>query len=185
RLRLELSRQTLRTLDTLRFDDLPFPFRCMATKISDGDMVTLDSGSLALAIEASLAMPVVWPPVPWNGEQLLSGAVTDPLPVDVALAAGAQTIILVDLGDPEPATGKPTFVNVGERVLDIAWARKAAEARALLRSGDLLCTPAVQGADLKDLEVGAQLIESGRVAGRALAERLAPYATERATFEQH
>jgi NTE family protein len=33
--------------------------------------------------------------------------------------------------------------------------------------------------------VGAQLIESGRAAGRALAERLAPYALERATFEQH
>jgi len=185
RLRLELSRQTLQTLDRLLFDDLAFPFRCMATKISNGDLVTIDSGSLALAIEASLAMPVVWPPVPRNDELLLSGAVTDPLPVDVALAAGAEVIILVDLGDPEPETGKPTFVNVGERVLDIAWSRKAAEARALLRPGDLLCTPAVQGADLKDLQVGAQLIESGRVAGRALAERLAPLALERATFEQH
>jgi NTE family protein len=185
RLRLELSRQTLQTLDAQHFDELPFAFRCMATKISNGDLVTLDSGSLALAIEASLAMPVIWPPVPWNGELLLSGAVTDPLPVDVALAAGAETIILVDLGDPEPGSGKPNFATVGERVLDIAWSRKAAEARALLRGGDLLCTPAVQGADLKDLEVGAQLIESGRVAGRALAERLAPFALERATFEQH
>jgi len=157
----------------------------MATKIADGSLVTLDSGALSLAIEASLAMPVIWPPVPWNGELLLSGAVTDPLPVDVALAAGAELIILVDLGDPEAEDGKPTFISVGERVLDIAWSRKAAEARALLRSGDLLCTPAVQGADLTDLEVGAQLIESGRAAGRALAERLAPYALERTTFEQH
>ncbi len=185
RLRLELSRLSLRTLDTLRFDELPFPFRGMATKISDGDLVTLDSGSLALAIEASLAMPVVWPPVPCNGELLLSGAISDPLPVDVALAAGAEMIILVDLGDPEVEAGKPTFVSVGERVLDIAWARKAAEARAKLRPGDLLCTPEVQGADLTDLEVGAQLIERGRAAGRALAERLAPFALDRPTLEQH
>ena len=40
----------------------------------------------------------------------------------------------VDLGDAEPGAAKPTFVGVGERVLDTARARKAAEARAKLRA---------------------------------------------------
>jgi len=185
RLRLELARMTLGTLDMPRFDDLPWSFRAMTTEFTHGQSVALDSGSLAQAIEASLAMPVIWPPVRYNGELMISGAISDPLPVDIALAAGAEFVILVDLGDPEPGTGQPTFVNVGERVLDIAWARKAAEARLRLRAGDLLCTPEVQGIDFKELEVGRQLIERGRVAGRTLAARLAPYALERSTFEEH
>jgi len=185
RLRLELARMTLGTLDIPRFDDLPWTFRALTTEFTHGTSVALDSGSMAQAIEASMAMPVLWPPVSYGGQQMISGAITDPLPVDVALAAGASYIILVDLGDPEAGTGQPTFVTVGERVLDIAWARKAAEARLRLRAGDLLCTPEVQGIDFKELEVGRQLIERGREAGRALAERLAPFALERATFEEH
>ena len=124
RLRLELSRLTLGTLDTPRFDELPWAFRSMATDLADGEIVTLDSGSLALAIEASLALPVLWPPVRCNERTLISGAVTDPLPVDVALAAGVEMIVLVDLGDAEREDEAATFVSVGERVLDTARARK-------------------------------------------------------------
>jgi NTE family protein len=185
RLRLELARMTLGALDTPSFDEFPFAFRAMATEFVHGASVALESGSLAQAIEASMALPVLWPPVRYNEQQMISGAISDPLPVDVALAAGAELLILVDLGDPEPVEGAPTFVNVGERVLDIAWARKAAEARLKLRPGDLLCTPKVQGLELKKREVGLQLIERGRAAGRELASSLAPLALERATFEEH
>jgi NTE family protein len=185
RLRLELSRLTLRTLDTRHFDELPWAFRGTATDLLSGDRVTLDSGSLALAIEASLALPVVWPPVRLGERLLISGAVVDPLPVDVALAAGADMLILVDLGDADAEAGKPTFLSVGERVLDTARARKAAEARAKLRSGDLLCTPEVQGADLTDLEAGARLIERGRASVVALREQLAPFALEPTIHAEH
>jgi NTE family protein len=185
RLRLELSRLMLRTLDTQRFDDLPWDFRCTATDLLRGNLVTLDSGSLALAIEASLALPVVWPPVLLDEQLLVSGAVSDPLPVEVALAAGAELLVLVDLGDADAQVGKQTFLSVGERVLDTARAHKAAESRSKLRNFDLICRPEVQGADLTDLEAGARLIERGRVAGRALRERLAPFAVERGTFEEH
>jgi hypothetical protein len=102
----------------------------------------------------------------------------------VALDAGAETIIVVDLGDAESTAGKLTFLGVGERVLDVARARRAAEARAELRSGDLVCTPEVQGADLTDLEAGARLIERGWLAGQALRERLARFATEPAAFAE-
>jgi len=185
RLRLELARMTLGTLDMPRFDELPWTFRAMVTDFAQGNSVALDAGPLAQAIEASMAMPVVWPPVRCNGNLMISGAITDPLPVDIALAAGAETVILVDLGDPEPAAGDPTFLSAGERVLDIAWTRKAAEARLKLRAGDVLCTPKVQGIDFTELEVGEQLIERGRIAGRALAARLAPFALDRVTFEEH
>ncbi len=185
RLRLELSRMTIRTLETERFDDLPWAFRSMATELTQGESVALDSGSLALAIEASLALPVLWPPVRCDDLLLVSGEISEPLPVDAALDSGAEMLILVDLGDADPGEPKPTFIGVGQRILDTARARKAAEARAKLRAGDLLCTPEVQGADLTDLEAGARLIERGQVAGQKLRERLAPFALERTTYAEH
>src|SRR5207244_3866620 len=80
RLRLELARLTLGTLDMPRFDDMPWSFRAIATDLQHGSVVPIDSGSLALAIEASLAMPVIWPPVRFNEHLLISGAISDPVP---------------------------------------------------------------------------------------------------------
>src|SRR5258706_345940 len=84
RMRLELGRFSMKTLGTDRFDDLPIPFRVVATDLDLGGSVALDGGSLALAIEASLSTPVLWPPVERDGCRLVSGAMTDPIPVDVA-----------------------------------------------------------------------------------------------------
>ena len=39
------------------FDDLPIPFRAVATDINSGDMVLLSSGSLVQAVRASMSIP--------------------------------------------------------------------------------------------------------------------------------
>lgn len=184
RLRLELARMTLGSLGTRHFDELPWSFRAVATELAQGQAVVLDRGSLALAIEASFSTPVLWPPVPWQDQLLVSGSVANPMPVDVALAARAETIILVDLGDPNQIQGRPNFVKVGAHVLATGVSDKAAKSRALLRSHDIVCTPDVQGADISSLTAAEILIESGRLAGHALGTRLAPLAVERARFDE-
>lgn len=184
RLRLELARMTLGSLGTRHFDELAWSFRAVATELAHGKTVVLDQGSLGLAIEASFSTPVLWSPVPWNDQLLVSGSVADPVPVDVALEAGAETIILVDLGDPKPMEGRPTFVKIGSHLLDVGVTDKAAKARASLRPGDIVVTPDVQGADIRSLTVARSLIEAGRSAGLALSARLAPLAMERAQFEE-
>jgi NTE family protein len=185
RLRFELARLTLDSLGTRRFDALPWSFKAVATELERGAPVVLDSGSLAVAIEASFSTPVLWSPVRWNDQLLVSGAVSNPLPVDVALAAGAEIVILVDLGDAQPPNGRQTFVSIGGRMLEMSAAGKAADARAKLRANDILCAPDVQGVDISSLAVAKGLIESGRAAGRALSFRFAPLAVEHATFEEH
>ncbi len=185
RLRFELTCLTLGTLQIQRFADLPFAFTAVATELVHGTAVTLDTGSLALAIEASMSTPVLWPPVLWNEHPLVSGAISDPLPVGVALDSGAETLIVVDLGDPEQESERLTFVDVGERLLDVAAARRSAEARAKLRATDILCSPDVQHVDMAGFEHAESLIERGHAAGLALRDRLAVLALERTTFEEH
>lgn len=53
------------------FDDLPIPFRCVATDMLSGDRVVLRDGSLATAVRASMAIPGVFTPVELNGLSLI------------------------------------------------------------------------------------------------------------------
>lgn len=76
-----------------RFEDLPIPLRVVATDLQNGEAVVLRSGSMVEAIRASIAIPVLFPPYRVNGRWLLDGAVCAPLPIEHAIAEGAEVII--------------------------------------------------------------------------------------------
>jgi NTE family protein len=58
-----------------------------------GESVVITKGSVMDAIRASIAIPMVFPPHDLDGRLLIDGAVSNPLPVDVAIKEGC-TIIL-------------------------------------------------------------------------------------------
>ena len=80
------------------FDKLPIPFRAVATDIVNGKEVLLDSGSLAFAMRASMSIPGVFSPVPYEETLLIDGGVLNNFPVDVAKKMGADIIIGSDVG---------------------------------------------------------------------------------------
>ncbi|CAM3974099.1 patatin-like phospholipase family protein [Flavobacterium antarcticum] len=81
------------------FDKLPIPFRAVATDIVNGRVVVLKSGSLAIAMRASMSLPGVFSPVPFKETLLVDGAILNNFPVDVAKDMGADFIIGSDVGD--------------------------------------------------------------------------------------
>jgi len=76
-----------------KFSDLKMPFKVVATELPTGEKVILSEGSLFDAIRASLAIPIIFPPWEVDGRLLIDGAVSDPLPIDVAIQDGADIII--------------------------------------------------------------------------------------------
>ncbi len=62
---VDLTIQSLvgRSRGVTEFDQLPIPFRAVATDMQSGEMVVLDRGDLALAMRASMAVPGVFSPV--------------------------------------------------------------------------------------------------------------------------
>ena len=62
------------------FDKLMVPFRCMATDVNRHRAVELKSGDLALAVRASMAVPVVFPPVEIDSMILCDGGLYDNFP---------------------------------------------------------------------------------------------------------
>ena len=82
------------------FDQLPTPFRAIATDILSGEQVVLDNGSLGAAIRASISVPGVFAPLSTEHTHLVDGGIVNNLPVDVALDAGADFVIAVDCATP-------------------------------------------------------------------------------------
>jgi NTE family protein len=75
------------------FEGTQTPLFIVSTDFYTGESVVIHSGPILDAIRASIAIPMIMPP--WQvGEKLLGdGAVSDPLPVDVAIKEGAQVIL--------------------------------------------------------------------------------------------
>lgn len=83
--------------DSINFDNLPIPFRCVAVDLNTFDEVVLSHGSLAKSMRASMAVPLAFRPMDIDGRTLIDGGVLNNLPVDVAKAMGADVVIAVDL----------------------------------------------------------------------------------------
>ncbi len=88
---------TLGYHDSLSFLNLPIPFSCVAANLVNGEEVVLSSGSLPLAMRASMAIPGVFSPVVQDTMMLVDGGIANNYPVDVMRGMGADIIIGVDV----------------------------------------------------------------------------------------
>jgi NTE family protein len=82
------------------FDELPIPFRCVATDMQSGDRVVLHDGSLPRAVRASMAIPGVFTPVEIDGRVLADGGMVENIPVEAVREMDADSVIAVDLQLP-------------------------------------------------------------------------------------
>jgi NTE family protein len=120
------------------FDRLPVPFRAIAADLADGEPVVMAKGDLARAVRASMSIPLVFPPVEWEGRRLVDGLVVDNLPIDVAKALGPWVLVAVDISTPplEPSEYE-SALGVATQVSDLLTRRRyrdfEAEADVLVR----------------------------------------------------
>ena len=79
-------------------EDAKIPIHIVATDILTGGTVVLSEGPAAQAIIASAAVPVVFPPVQFEGVYLVDGAVSSNTAVKVAVDQGARRLIVLPTG---------------------------------------------------------------------------------------
>ena len=98
KLREYLSLLSYPVFNVTDFDDLPTPYRAMTTDIVNGKEVLLESGSLGFAMRASMSIPGVFEPIPYENTLLVDGGVLNNFPVNVAKEMGYDIIIGSDVG---------------------------------------------------------------------------------------
>ncbi len=164
------------------FDDLPTPFRCVATDLVTGDRVEFDRGSLAEALRASSAIPGVFVPVRRNGQVLVDGGIVDNLPVEAALSMGADVVIASVLPVPKlDAENIQGIAAVAGRAVSIGIVQN--ERRSMRRATHVL-EPAVADFSATDYEQHEALVRKGYEAAQQQAARFLPYAVDEAAWNR-
>src|SRR5208337_326836 len=117
---LLLDRIAFPESDIASFDDLPIPFRCVATDMLSGEAIVLHDGSLAQAVSASAAVPGVFTPVEIDGRVLADGGMVQNIPVETVLNMNAHAVIAVELRLPPGDRAQlDTLTGVLSRAVDV------------------------------------------------------------------
>jgi len=101
-----LSGETSAYWDVQDFNDLPIPFRCVATDLISGKAFVLREGHLVEALRATMAIPGIFTPLERDGRLLVDGGVVNNLPTDVVKDMGADIILAVTLREAPPGVGE-------------------------------------------------------------------------------
>ncbi len=79
------------------FEGLKVPLEVLATDIGTGRAHVFRSGPLLPALQASTAIPGVFPTVHIDGASYLDGGIVDNLPVTLAVEEGGRDVLSIDL----------------------------------------------------------------------------------------
>ncbi len=186
-LSLFLSRSTLGYSDVSDFDQLPTPFRCVATDLVSGDSVVLSKGSLPVAMRATMSLPGIFTPVKLENMVLVDGGVLENIPVDAVRNMGADLVIAVALetNRPNPDQIKSLSDVMRETIaLTIAKNVERSEAKA-----DLVISVDTRRFSGNDYHRWKEIIDAGYEAAeestirigslRSLTEGLGQYVSQR------
>ncbi|MFA1562843.1 patatin-like phospholipase family protein [Aliivibrio fischeri] len=126
------------------FDELPIPFRAVATDIEKLESVILDKGNLAEAMMASMSVPGALPPAEYDGRLLVDGGVVNNMPVDVVREMGADIVIAVDIGsDYLEADDISSYLSVMGQLTNFMVKNSTKQQEKLLDEQDILLAPHV------------------------------------------
>lgn len=154
------------------FDDLPIPYRAVATDMETVTPFVLDSGSLAKAMQASMSIPGALKPVEWEGHILADGGTVNNMPVDVAKAMGADVVIAVDISAKlRTRESLKSGLAMIDQLTTYMTQVGTDKQKALLGPKDILLTPEFGGMGIADFALMPEGIKRGEaVANRASAQ---------------
>jgi NTE family protein len=96
-----------RDLPQRAIEDLAVPFQCVAACIEQAAEHWFTQGPLVPAVLASSAVPGLLPPVRIKGEHFLDGGLVNSIPVGRAIALGARTVFVLQVGRIEQPLRPP------------------------------------------------------------------------------
>jgi len=180
---LLLSRLTMPVAHITDFDQLPVPFRCVATDMLNGQPVVLRRGSLAQALRATIAIPGVFTPVEMDGRVLADGGLLNNLPTDVVKDMGADIVIAVDIGTPlGDREAIRTLVGMVGQSIAVMIVQNV---QRNLRLADIIISPELEGYSAADFTACTPVAKRGYQGAAAKAAVLKPLAIDAPAYADY
>ena len=80
-------------------EDLPIPYRAVATDLYTGDEVVFDRGSLFSAIRASISIPALFRPVRYGLRTLIDGGIVNSIPLNRVVRHDGDILVGFNVND--------------------------------------------------------------------------------------
>jgi NTE family protein len=172
----KVDRRLLENFEATQIEDMALPFFCISTNLTQGAHKVHDSGSLCDSMRASIALPGILPPVVWDNDVLVDGAVLNNFPVSTMSDFHRGLNIGIDVAQQhalqtEYFRNPPNFL---QWVLKHGFKRAPPIAELLMRSAtasnvthnksdapDLLIVPELAGVELRDWKAFDVAVEAG------------------------
>jgi NTE family protein len=164
------------------FDNLPIPFRCVATDLSTGEAHVFDNGSLGVALRSTMSLPAIFTPVKRDARIYADGGLLNNLPVDVVKRMGADVVIAVYLsGEPfDPKTSRSLFSVMGRSI----GVMIAANELHNMETADLLITADLAQYTAMSYNDGEKIIQKGYEGAAKKSAMLTAFALDQASWDQ-
>ena len=176
-----MSYLTLHVQHIDSFDNLPIPFRCIATDLVTGEAYVLKKGYLPDAMRASMSIPSIFTPIEIDDRLLIDGGVIRNLPVSDAREMGADIIIAVDVGARLYKKEElQSVVDIMDQSVSFLGAKSTQEQRLF---ADVLVIPDIEGFTSSEFTRGKELIAVGEKAGRLMLPELRELAELQKQYE--
>jgi NTE family protein len=199
-----LSALLAETLGEVTFEDLPIPLALTAVDLITGQEVILNNGPVVDSVLATIAIPGVFPTRHMNGYELMDGALSNPVPVELARSLAPRLPVVACVLSQPPQPGReipythalgatPLLDRVSGHRLMQAWSvftrsigisgRLLAELRMGIENPDVIIRPDVDHIGwLDDVDVH-ELVKLGeRAAMEAMPELHAAIAKRKNLF---
>src|SRR5580698_3831160 len=160
--------------EDVSFDQMPIPFRCVATDLNSLSPVVFSNGSVAEAVRASISIPGIFSPVKYNGHYLVDGAIVDNLPTDIAKTdLQSEVVIAVHLATSDfVESDVHSILGIFSRAYGAGTARTENGGKLL---ANVLIVAETQKFEPTDYDKARQLIETGYRAAEQSRSELVRY----------
>jgi NTE family protein len=180
---LLIDRATLPYYGLPSFDELPVPFRCVATDLVSGKPHIFKDGSLAVALRATMSIPGAFSPVHDGPAVFVDGGLLNNLPTDVVRQMGADIVIAVHLETaPVEAQDIKSIFSVLEQSVRVVLAEN--ELRGLSRADAVVSVP-LSKFKSTDYQKNELIMEKGYEAANSRSHLLEAFALDDATWQEY
>lgn len=180
---LLIDRVTLPYYGISSFDDMPVPFRCVATDLVSGQSHVFKDGPLGIALRSTMSIPGAFSPVREGKAVYVDGGLLDNLPTDVVRKMGAEIVIAVHL---EPAPVEANDIRSVFSVLNYSVSAVVAEneMRSLELADSIISVPLGEFTSV-DYAESEPIMQRGYDAAKTKARMLEAFALNDADWRAY
>ncbi len=168
------------------FDDLPIPFRAIASDIERGEIWIMDKGDLAQSIRASMSVPGVFAPVRIGDRLLVDGGIVGNLGINVMQEMDVDVIIAVDVEFPLYGPDElDSALTISEQMLTILIRKETLRQIERLSANDILIRPDLGTFASTNFGDILETVEPGEAAAREQASKLKALSLDKAAWDAY